>query len=188
MISHLKLPASLYEDRQVLDIGCGRTKLKGSIGLDYLNLPGVDVVADLTQKLPFEDNRFDVVHANQVLEHMNDIIHVMYEVLRILKPGGLFVAHVPHFRSAWAHIDPTHVKGFTINTLDYFVKGTYCYENYRFREGGFSSIQVFLDNDYPSTLLRKFFSTWALKRPFQFENSIWSNIYPFEQISYLLKK
>lgn len=151
-------------------------------------LPGVDVVADLANRLPFDDETFEAVIANQVLEHIKDLVALVREVHRVLRPGGVFVVHVPYFRSAWAHIDPTHVRSFTINSLDYFVRDTYCYDNYRFMNESFSDIQVFLDIDYRGSLLRQLFSSIALKKPFRFENSIWSSLYPFEQITYLLTK
>jgi SAM-dependent methyltransferase len=183
-----KDPFDLLKGKKVLDIGCGTKKYPGSLGLDHRASAGVDVVADLNGDLPFEDGSFTAVYADQVLEHVDNLVGLMYEVHRILKSGGIFLAHCPYFRSGWAHIDPTHVRGFTINSMDYFVKGTFCYENYRFGDGGFEKVEVFLDADYRSTLLRRFFSTMALRNPMKFENSFWSSFYPFEQISYVLIK
>jgi len=180
--------ATMLQGRTTLDIGCGRKKLSGAVGLDLMPLPGVDVVADLNGRLPFEDNAFDAVHADQVLEHVRDLVGLIYEVHRILRPGGIFVAHLPYFRSSWAHIDPTHVRSFTINTLDYFVRGTYCHENYRFRDESFSRISVYLDKDYPNSPLRRLMRRLALRYPYRFENSILSSMYPFEQISFILTR
>ncbi|HHT9138680.1 MAG TPA: class I SAM-dependent methyltransferase [Candidatus Wunengus sp. YC60] len=185
---HKKMPTHLMKDKKILDIGCGRHKLVGSIGLDQYPFDGVDIVHDLNNPLPFEDEEFDAVFANQLLEHVENMVVLVYEIHRILKPGGIFLAHVPYFRSSWAHIDPTHVRSFTINSMDYFVKGTYFYENYRFRNEAFQKIEVFIDNDYSSTILRRFFTQMALKNPFKYENSILSILFRFEQISYLLIK
>lgn len=172
----------------MLDIGCGRNKLPSATGLDQVNLPGVDIVADLNKTLPIEDEEFQMVYADQVLEHIENMVDLVYEVHRVLRPGGLFLAHVPYFRSLWAYLDPTHVRSFTIRSMDYFVKGTFCYNTTRFRDEAFETIQVFLDTDYPSTLTRKLFTSLALRSPWRFENSVWSSLYPFEQISYLLRK
>ncbi len=188
MLSHKKVPADIFVGKRILDIGCGRNKLKGAIGLDHNAYDGVDIVADLEGPLPIPDADYDLVFANQVLEHVRDLVALIREVHRVLKPGGVFLVHVPYFRSSWAHIDPTHVRSFTINSMDYFVKNTYCHDNYRFIDEAFSEAQVFLDTDYKSTLARHVFSSVALRRPFWFENSVWSAFYPFEQISYLLKK
>jgi SAM-dependent methyltransferase len=46
--------------------------------------------------LPFSDNRFDVIIADYVLEHIDDASGFASEIARILKPGGLFAARTPH--------------------------------------------------------------------------------------------
>ena len=40
--------------------------------------------------LPFEDGNFDVVCCCDVLEHVDDFDHVVGEIARVLKPGGVF--------------------------------------------------------------------------------------------------
>jgi SAM-dependent methyltransferase len=51
---------------------------------------GIEVtVADLDDGLPFESESFDVVHANQVLEHVRRTDVFMREVRRVLRPDGL---------------------------------------------------------------------------------------------------
>jgi SAM-dependent methyltransferase len=47
------------------------------------------VVGDVEQGLPFENARFDVVHANQVIEHLRSTDVFLSEIRRVLKPGGL---------------------------------------------------------------------------------------------------
>lgn len=188
MIKHKKFDSARLEGKRVLDIGCGRKKLPGSVGLDHNAYEGVDIVADLNARLPVDDASFDVVHADQVLEHVTNLIGLLDEVHRVLKPGGFLVAHVPYFRSSWAHIDPTHVRCFTISTLDYFIKGTFCNDNYSFGDKAFSRGEIFLDNDYRSTPTRALFSNLALRWPFRFENSTLSFLYPFEQLTFVLTK
>lgn len=173
---------------KILDIGCGRNKLPGSIGLDHYPLPGVDVVANLSDPLPFGDSEFDVVHANQVLEHVTDLPALMNEIYRVLKPGGILVVHVPYFRSSWAAIDPTHVRQFTILSMDYFAKGTSLHETYRFSDATFSYKEVYLDQSYSRSILRWIFTKLALRFPHRFENSFFSFLYPFEELSFVLTK
>jgi len=188
MFGHKKFNPAIFEGKKVLDIGCGKAKLSGAVGLDAQAFPGVDIVADLNQKLPIEDASYDIVYANQVLEHVENLIGLLHETHRILRPGGKLVAHTPYFRSSWAHIDPTHVRSFTINTLDYFVKNTYCHEHYRFSDIAFASHDVYLDTDYRAYPGRILFSAVALRWPMWFENSMFSFLYPFEQITYVLTK
>jgi SAM-dependent methyltransferase len=51
---------------------------------------GIDVRrADLDEGLPFEDGAFDVVHANQVIEHVRRTDTFLRETRRVLAPGGI---------------------------------------------------------------------------------------------------
>lgn len=52
---------------------------------------------DLTDKLPYDDNTFDIVVCEQVLEHIQDAESVLKELVRVLNPGGLLLIGVPTF-------------------------------------------------------------------------------------------
>lgn len=66
--------------------------------LDYtttdLNSPLADVKADICA-LPFEDNSFDVILCNHVLEHISDDTTAMQELFRVMKKGGWGVFQIP---------------------------------------------------------------------------------------------
>jgi SAM-dependent methyltransferase len=65
------------------------------IGVDFINANGVDVVLTDPYSLPFENESVDIVVSSSCLEH-SEMFWVLYlEVLRILKPGGLFYINVP---------------------------------------------------------------------------------------------
>ena len=59
-----------------------------------LESPIADVKADICD-LPFEDNSFDVVFCNHVLEHITDDTKAMQELFRVLKKGGFGVFQIP---------------------------------------------------------------------------------------------
>ena len=59
-----------------------------------LNSPLADVKADICN-LPFEDDMFDVILCNHVLEHIPDDTKAMSELYRILKPGGWGIFQIP---------------------------------------------------------------------------------------------
>ena len=48
-------------------------------------------VADVHQ-MDFPDDTFDVVHAHQVLQHVNDPVRALREMGRVCAPGGLVAA------------------------------------------------------------------------------------------------
>ena len=52
-------------------------------------------------RLPFRDAAFDVVYADNVLEHLDKPELVFTEVARVLKPGGRFLVKTPN---AWHYV------------------------------------------------------------------------------------
>lgn len=66
--------------------------------LDYtttdLFSPLADVKADICN-LPFEDNQYDIILCNHVLEHIPDDTKAMQELYRVLKPGGMAILQIP---------------------------------------------------------------------------------------------
>lgn len=96
----------------VLDYGAGRGNVeqmnfrgiaKRMYGIDpepaVFENPYLDEasVLDLsTGRIPFPDEMFDVVFADNVMEHVDNPETVLREVARILKPGGLFLAKTPN--------------------------------------------------------------------------------------------
>jgi len=64
--------------------------------------------ADLSRGLPFRDNSFDGIFLVEVLEHIQDELEALREIMRILKPGGALVLTVPPFQCLWTHRDASH--------------------------------------------------------------------------------
>lgn len=103
--------------KQVLDIGCGKGEtsvffakrgakvIAMDISPEMINVTkklsdihhvGKNIkttVADI-QKLPFESNRFNIVHGKAVLHHV-DLHKAVKEVYRVLKPGGIAIFSDP---------------------------------------------------------------------------------------------
>lgn len=105
---------------RVLDLGCGKNKLLGAIGVDFHDNTDADVVHDLNRfPYPFGDDEFDGILLNHVLEHLEDVVKVMEEVYRIAKPDAIVVVNAPYFTSVDAFTDPTHKHFFASRTLDY---------------------------------------------------------------------
>jgi SAM-dependent methyltransferase len=96
------------EPEALLDLGCHdgawTEQLAEAAGPRLRRVAGVEIVddaravaesrgieavtGDLNKPLPFGDESFDVVHANQVIEHVRDLDLFVAEIRRVLRPGG----------------------------------------------------------------------------------------------------
>ena len=77
---------------------CFHGKFKAQKNLNYLTGDLESPIADLhfdLHHIPLEDNRFDVVFCNHVMEHVDDPIQCMKELFRVMKPGGWAIMQVP---------------------------------------------------------------------------------------------
>jgi SAM-dependent methyltransferase len=114
----LKLP-EIDRTYTVLDLGCGNGRsmkyfqgLNRKVdwyGVDIDSSPEVESRTENSDRLitfdginiPFADGHFDLVHSNQVLEHVQHPRELLKEVSRVLKPGGVFVGST-------SHLEPFH--------------------------------------------------------------------------------
>jgi ubiquinone/menaquinone biosynthesis C-methylase UbiE len=73
----------------VTDLSPGMVKM-ALRNAEHLGLDVTGRVAD-AERIPYEDNTFDLVVGHAVLHHIPDLPAAFGEVLRVLKPGGRFV-------------------------------------------------------------------------------------------------
>ncbi len=92
-------PATAEHPR--LHVGCGRARLEGWINVDAQDLPGVDVVADVTGGLDFCD--CEAVYAEHFLEHLriDHALDFLAEAWRVLGEGGLIRLSTPNLDWVW---------------------------------------------------------------------------------------
>ena len=76
--------------RTVAPAGCEYT------GVDFADARGVDVVLTDPYKLPFADSTFDVAVSANCFEHSEFFWLTFLEIIRVLKPGGLFYLDAPY--------------------------------------------------------------------------------------------
>lgn len=91
--------------------------------------------------VPFRTASCDIVYSRQVLEHVRQPDAVVREILRILKPGGIFIGSV-------SHTEPYHA-GSIFNWTPFGVVRV-------FGDAGFTDIVVYPGIDSISLILRRF--------------------------------
>lgn len=104
----------------IVDLGCGPHKAENAVGVDCRPFPGVDIVADLSVRWPFEDSSIDEVRASHIFEHLPVPLFTMNELFRVLKPGGTALIEVPSSNGPGAFQDPTHVSFWNLNSFLYY--------------------------------------------------------------------
>lgn len=150
-----------FDEFKLLDIGAGGgtdlRNIQEKLFNYNMSLYGIDSYKPNTKKLrkigisayqanierdnlPFEDNYFDIVIANQVVEHAKDIFFIFSEISRILKKEGVVIVGIPNLAAfhnrillflgeqpACIRMPGPHVRGITkgafcqfITTDDYF--------------------------------------------------------------------
>ena len=118
-------------NRKCVNLGCGVKTSPDMIDVDIIQLPGVDIVCDITEGLPEVLNNADEVVADYILCQIADrekFKFVMNEIWRILKPGGILKMKVPNARYPCVFQDPMDCRYFVVETFDYFNK-----DHYRFK-------------------------------------------------------
>lgn len=112
------------QEEIILDIGCGNRKhIDSAIGIDVLDLEGVDLVGDVFQCLKaFPDNSVDKIYSSHFIEHIDELELYLKESYRILKGGGILESIVPHFSNAYYYSDYTHKRFFGLYSMSYLAK------------------------------------------------------------------
>ncbi len=80
---------------------------------------------DLNKPLDIPDNSVGVIRANDVLEHLDDKLHIIKEMYRILAPGGIIFSSTPSALSQAAFQDPTHKQFYVENSFKYYTQKRY---------------------------------------------------------------
>jgi ubiquinone/menaquinone biosynthesis C-methylase UbiE len=118
----------ILDGKDVLDVGCGwggkmiyfaeHSRLRSIHGFDlpgaYLpevsakfakgkNVANCFFGTGYAEHIPFDDNRFDVIIMEDVLEHVDDPQTVLLECYRVLRKGGTAIIKFPSFKSMYGH-------------------------------------------------------------------------------------
>jgi ubiquinone/menaquinone biosynthesis C-methylase UbiE len=113
-------PNAQTEPLTILDIGCGTGAMSARIArwgrvvsadfsplaLQFSRRRGLaHLVGADAMRLPLASNRFDVLLAMDMLEHLPDDCRALSEFFRVLKPGGRVFATVPAYPHLWSEHD-----------------------------------------------------------------------------------
>ncbi len=111
-------------ERLHIELGCGPRKRDASaIGVDAIDFPSVDLVADVREALAaFPDHSVSSVYSAHFLEHVDDVRSLLAEVARVTISGGRITIIVPHFSNPFYYSDPTHRTPFGLYTLAYLCR------------------------------------------------------------------
>jgi GT2 family glycosyltransferase len=119
----------------IVELGCGAKKtVPEAIGVDEVpkgqpilllggNLSVADIVADVTDPLPFEDDSVDTLIARHILEHIIPSVKVLKQWKRILREGGRIIIACPNENiTETIPLNPEHVAAYTPETLTELVE------------------------------------------------------------------
>jgi ubiquinone/menaquinone biosynthesis C-methylase UbiE len=115
------LPRLATMPRVVLELGCGSTKRDSTaIGVDVMDLPGVDIVGDIFEVLSsFPATSVDAIQCYHFVEHLEDLPRLMQECARVMKGEATLTIVVPHFSNPYFYSDYTHRRFFGLYTFSY---------------------------------------------------------------------
>ncbi len=100
-----------------IDLGGG---LFGRDGYTTLDKEDADIICNLDEGIPLDDNSVGVLNASHVIEHLKDPIQTMREIHRVLCHGGWAMIEVPSTDGRGAWMDPTHVSYWNENSFLYY--------------------------------------------------------------------
>lgn len=181
----------------MIELGCGNNKISAeTIGIDMVDLPAVDIVANVGEGMPFlPDASVDSFYANHFLEHVDDTGLMMSEIYRTLKVGGIFSGAVPHWSNPYYYSDYTHRRFFGLYSFSYFTKKQTLRRRVPgfYNEMDFEAVRLKLVFYSPFKIINAFRKIYTLifnLHPFMQEmyESSFSNIFPVHEIQFELRK
>jgi SAM-dependent methyltransferase len=164
--------------RRVLDVGAGEGYFSQLLG-EHLKAGGLQPAAvlracdlfpamfrypdvpcdaiDAAGRLPYDDARFDIVCAVEVVEHLQDQFHFARELYRVTRPGGRTLITTPNLLNVnsrlryltsgfWLLFDPLSLSSHDpVHTAGHIHPVTFYYLAYLFRRAGFRDVRLHVD-------------------------------------------
>jgi SAM-dependent methyltransferase len=129
-----RICSSISGQPKILDVGCG-TGANLEMLSRFGDAEGIDISHDAlsfcrerglsnvrwgeVERIPFENETFDLVTALDVVEHLDDDVGGLKEIYRVLRPGGRALLFVPAFMFLWGVQDDVshHRRRYTLSNL-----------------------------------------------------------------------
>ena len=134
---YIRFARQFVEPGTILDFGSGRGCLSEALKAMGFDVSSFEPMIHGRFDRQAYPRQFNLVIANQVIEHMTDIVSEIGNILPVLEPGGLlffsslFTDHFifdrdspEYFKNWWYKDDPTHVSFYCFLTLDHVGKHT----------------------------------------------------------------
>lgn len=153
-----RIVASLNKSRpKILDIGCG-TGANLEMLSEFGDAQGVDISADAltfcrargldqvrqgeAERLPYDDGKFDLVTALDVVEHLDDDLGGLKEMRRVLRSDGRALLFVPAFMFLWGVQDDisNHRRRYTLEEIKDVLRAA----GFEVERGTYANITFFL--------------------------------------------
>lgn len=116
-ISRLEKITGKFKNKKLLDVGCGTggflkiAKQKGAIifglepektAVDICRIKGLaNIKLGFSEKLPFQNDYFDIVYCYTVLEHVDNVSKSLEEMVRVTKKNGKVYIQTPNYLSCY---------------------------------------------------------------------------------------
>lgn len=115
----------IIPEHRNLNLGCGYNKYEGFWNIDVSPRCNPDQVVDMEVfPWPWEDNYFDKIYANHVLEHVGQnpkvFAKIIQEIYRVARDKAEMFVQIPHHRCDVFWDDFTHVRVLTEKTFRMF--------------------------------------------------------------------
>ncbi|MCK4462867.1 MAG: class I SAM-dependent methyltransferase [Candidatus Omnitrophica bacterium] len=91
-------------DKKALDVGCSRGRQSVLLEKKGYEVTSVDIKkeyhkcrrVDVNERLPFDNESFDLVWVSEVIEHLDNPAQTLKEIRRVLKKDGALIATTPN--------------------------------------------------------------------------------------------
>lgn len=107
-----------------LNLGSGKDRRADCVNADIRSDVGADWVVDIGAPMQI-DRQFSKIIANDVLEHIPNLVQAMTNCRDLLEMDGEMHIHVPYDLSHGAWQDPTHVRAFNEKSWVYYCGWAY---------------------------------------------------------------